>query len=74
MLCVRRVRIGVPVVIVATAVVAALFGLPAPNAQAFFSQPHERIVRAALPPDQVSENAVLQILVGPTPRSWRGGN
>jgi hypothetical protein len=63
----RRVRLRVPVVIVAATVVAALFGLAAPNAQAFFSQNHERILRAALPPDQVSENAVLQILVGPPP-------
>jgi hypothetical protein len=63
----RRLRLGVPVVIAATTAVAALFGLPMPKAQAFFSQNHERIVRAALPPEQVSEAAMIQILVGPPP-------
>jgi hypothetical protein len=63
----RRLRLGVPVVIAATTLVAAFFGLPAPSAKAFFVQNHELITRNALPPDQVSENAMLQILVGPPP-------
>jgi hypothetical protein len=54
-------------VLTVTAVVAALFALPAPTAQAFFSQNHERIVRAALPPAEVDESAMVQILVGPPP-------
>jgi hypothetical protein len=52
---------------VVTTAVAAFFGLPAPNAQAFMIQQHETITRNALPADQVSEAAMLQILVGPPP-------
>jgi hypothetical protein len=63
----RILRSGLPVVIAATALVAALLGLPAPSAQAFFVQNHELITRNALPPAQVSETAMVQILVGPPP-------
>lgn len=63
----RRLRPGVRVGIVAITAVAAFFGFPAPNAQAFYIQNHETITRNALPADQVSEDAMLQILVGPPP-------
>jgi hypothetical protein len=39
----------------------------APSAQAFYVQNHASITRSALPPDQVNEVAVLQILNGPPP-------
>jgi hypothetical protein len=62
----RRFRQAV-LTIAASTVVAAMCGLPAPDAYAFFSQNHERIVREALPPDVVDQTAMVQILVGPPP-------
>jgi hypothetical protein len=63
----RKLRSGLLVVAAAIMIVAGFFGLPAPRAQAFFVQNHELITRNALPPDQVSETAMVQILVGPPP-------
>jgi hypothetical protein len=60
----RRLRPGL-LAVGAAIVVAAVFGLPAPNAQAFFIQNHERITRDALPPGEVDNTAMLQILAGP---------
>lgn len=62
----RGLRPGL-LVVTAMTVIAAMVGLPAPNAQAFFVLNHERIVRDALPGGEVDETAVLQILVGPPP-------
>ena len=63
----RRVRAGLSIWAVATTALATLFGFSAPNAQAFFIQNHEMITRNALPADQVTSDAMLQILVGPPP-------
>jgi hypothetical protein len=63
----RRLPLTVSIVSVAATAVAAFFGLAVPKAQAFFIQNHETITRNALPPDQVNESAMLQILVGPPP-------
>ncbi|MBV8966358.1 MAG: hypothetical protein JO191_09310 [Mycobacteriaceae bacterium] len=46
---------------------ATLMGFHAQKAQAFFIQNHELITRNALPANQVSSDAMLQILVGPPP-------
>lgn len=70
----RRLPRGVRVAIVAITAVAAFFGLPAQNAQAFYIQNHETITRNALPPDQVSESAMIQILVGPPPGAGAVGS
>jgi hypothetical protein len=53
----------------ATAVLGAVSALclSAPSAQAFYVDSHASITRNALPPDQVSEVAMLQILNGPPP-------
>jgi hypothetical protein len=58
-------RLGLAVVSVVTAVVAALLLMPAPNAQAFYIQNHEAITRAALP--QIPNDVMTQILIGPPP-------
>ena len=63
----RRVRAGLSIWAVATTALATLFGFSAPNAKAFFIQNHEMITRNALPADQVTSDAILQILVGPPP-------
>jgi hypothetical protein len=63
----RRKRLALLVVTATASVVAALWGVTAPNAQAFYIQNHETITRNALPPDQVDQAAVIQILVGPPP-------
>lgn len=63
----RRLRLGVPVVIMTATAVAALWGWSAPDAQAFLPQNHERVTRDGLPPGEVDEAAYLQILVGPPP-------
>jgi hypothetical protein len=70
----RRLRQGLLVVIAATTTVAALCGLPAPNAQAFYIQNHEFITRNALPPDQVDQAALFQILIGPPPGAGAVGS
>jgi hypothetical protein len=67
----RRLRPGPLVVFVIAATVAALF---APHAQAFYINNHESITRAALPPDQVDNSAMLQILVGPPPGAGAVGS
>ena len=67
MAAIRRSRLGLLAVIVTSAVVTALLALPAPNSQAFFVLVHERIVRDALPPAEVDNTAILQVLVGPPP-------
>src|SRR4051812_16826954 len=53
-----------------TAIVGLLGALcfsAAPTAQAFYIQNHELVTRNALPPDQVSPVAMVQILNGPPP-------
>jgi hypothetical protein len=68
-------RVG-PVFLVVTvaAVVAAFFGFAVPNAHAFFILNHERIVRDALPPGEVDETAIQQILAGPPPGAGAVGS
>jgi hypothetical protein len=61
----RRIRLGPLIVTAAVTAVVALFGLPAPHANAFLIQNHETITRAALP--QIPNDVMLQILVGPPP-------
>jgi hypothetical protein len=64
----HRLRTGLLVAFVIATTAAALFGVPAPGtANAFYVQNHETITRNALPPDQVDNTAMLQILVGPPP-------
>jgi len=63
----RRLPSGVRVAIAAATAVVAFFGWPAPNASAFSILNHEMITRNALPPDQVDEVSMFQILVGPPP-------
>jgi hypothetical protein len=67
MTMVRRLRLSLLVVTAAISAVALTFWSPAPSANAFMIQYHESITRAALPSDQVSESAMLQILIGPPP-------
>jgi hypothetical protein len=69
----RRLRPGLLVAAAAT-VLAALSGLWAPNGHAFYVQNHERITRDALPPAEVDNAAVLQILVGPPPGAGAVGS
>jgi hypothetical protein len=59
---------------VVTALVAAFFGLPTPSAVAFYIQNHERITRDALPPAEVDNTALGQILVGPPPGAGAVGS
>ena len=70
----RRKRLALVVVTATAAVVAALCGVTAPNAQAFYIQNHEMITRNALPPDQVDQAALFQILVGPPPGAGAVGS
>ena len=74
MAAIRRSRLGLLAVIVATAVVTALLALPAPKAQAFLPQNHERITRDGLPPGEVDDAAYLQIFVGPPPGAGVAGS
>ncbi len=62
----RRVRIILSVFAVAITVTASV-GFATPTAQAFYIQIHEMITRNALPADQVTNDAMIQILVGPPP-------
>ena len=66
MAVIRRSRLGLLAVLVASAVVTALLALPA-TSQAFYVQNHERITRDALAPVGVDNTAMTQILVGPPP-------
>jgi len=61
----RPIRLGLSVVIAASTLIAALLALPAPKANAFLPQNHEKITRAGLPPVEVDEAAFIQILIGP---------
>jgi hypothetical protein len=61
-----RLRPGV-LVIATVAVVAAMAGVPAPSAHAFYIQNHERITRDALTPAGVDPATMNEILVGPPP-------
>lgn len=63
----RRRPLGVRVVIAVTFGVVAFFGMPGQNAWAFSIPNHEMITRNALPPDQVDQLALAEILVGPPP-------
>jgi hypothetical protein len=74
MAAIRRSRLGLLAVIVATAVVTALLASPAPKAQAFLPQNHERITRDGLPPGEVDDAAYLQIFVGPPPGAGVAGS
>lgn len=70
----RRLRSG-PLVAIATATaVAALFALPAPKANAFLPQNHEKITRAGLPAGEVSEAVFAQIMAGPPPGAGVAGS
>ena len=70
----RRLRLGLSAVIVSITAVATLMGFSAPRGQAFFIQNHETITRNALPANQVSNSAMLQILVGPPPGAGAVGS
>lgn len=67
----RRVLSACTVAIMAT---ATFFGVAAPTAHAFYVLNHEAITRAALPPDQVAQDALIEILVGPPPGSGAAGS
>jgi len=69
----RRLRPGV-LVITAVTVVAAMVGLPAPSAHAFYIQNHERITRDALTQAAVDPATVNEILVGPPPGAGAVGS
>ena len=62
----RSLRASLTVVAV-SGLIGAVCCWAAPSAQAFYIQNHAAITRNALPPDQVNEVAVLQILNGPPP-------
>ena len=70
----RRHPLGVLAVIVASIAVATSFGMFAPKVQAFYILYHEMITRNALPADQVSQGAMLQILIGPPPGAGAVGS
>ncbi len=70
----RGARLGLPVAASVTAIVAALFGLPAPTADAFMVQNHDRVTRDALAPLGVDNSAMAQILVGPPPGAGAVGS
>jgi hypothetical protein len=70
----RRHPLVVLVVIVASIAVAASFGLFAPKVHAFYITNHETITRNALPANQVSQAAMLQILIGPPPGAGAEGS
>jgi hypothetical protein len=70
----RRHPFGVLAVILASIAVAASLGLFASKVQAFYITHHEMITRNALPADQVSQAAMLQILVGPPPGAGAVGS
>ena len=74
MAAVRRSRLGLLAVIVATAVVTVLLAFPAPKSQAFLIQNHERVTRDALAPVGVDNAAMDQILVGPPPGAGAVGS
>jgi hypothetical protein len=74
MAAIRRSRLGLLAVIVASAVVTALLAVPAPQSQAFYIQNHERITRDALAPIGVDPTAMNQILVGPPPGAGAVGS
>lgn len=74
MTVIRRRRLGVLAAIGASVAVAATFGLVPPKAQAFYVIHHEEITRHALPADQVTEEAMVQILVGPPPGAGAVGS
>ncbi|BBZ60049.1 hypothetical protein [Mycolicibacterium monacense] len=62
----RRLR-RVPLAVLAVAGLVGGMCWSAPSAQAFYIHNHAAVTRAALPPDQVNEIAILQILNGPPP-------
>jgi hypothetical protein len=74
MAAIRRSRLSLLAVIVASVVVTAPFALPAPEAQAFYIQNHERITRDALAQVGVDPTAMTQILVGPPPGAGAVGS
>jgi hypothetical protein len=63
----RRPRLALSVAAVVVMAVAAVCGLLAPKAEAFYIFNHERITRDALTPVGVDNTAMLQIFVGPPP-------
>ena len=60
--------------IVAITTMTTYLGVATPKAQAFYVLNHEAITRAALPPDQVTEDALIEILVGPPPGGGAAGS
>jgi hypothetical protein len=74
MILARRNPLGVLIVIMAAIAVATSFGMFAPKARAFYINNHETITRNALPADQVSQQAVNQILLGPPPGAGAVGS
>ena len=60
----RRRPLGVRVVFAITVAVTAFFGSPGPNAWAFSIPNHEMSTRNALPPEQVDQLALSEILSG----------
>jgi len=71
MAVIRRSRLGLLAVTVAS---AALVAVPAPTAQAFLPQNHERVTRDGLPPSEVDDAAYRQIFVGPPPGAGLAGS
>ncbi len=69
----RRLRMAMLVVIATGTAVAALCSVPAPEARAFYIFNHDRVVRQALPPGEVDEAAILQILLGAPPAAGAVG-
>jgi hypothetical protein len=70
----RRLRRGLIVATVTTTAVAAFAGFATPSAQAFYIHNHARIVSDALPPGEVDNAAMTQILVGPPPGAGAVGS
>jgi hypothetical protein len=60
-------RRGVQVVVATAAALGMSFGLQPPTAAAFYVQNHALITRNALPANEVDQNAMALILVGPPP-------
>ena len=63
----RRLARATSAVVAVATLIGAVCCWASPIAQAFYIQNHDSITRTALPADQVSDVAVLQILNGPPP-------
>jgi hypothetical protein len=69
----RQLRPG-SLVITTIAMIAAIGGLAAPSAQAFYIQNHDRVTRDALAPAGFDPATVNQVLVGPPPGAGAVGS